>query len=111
MSTLFVADRSFNNFDLLARAFAVAVETEVGEGNRFVHMAAYNNKNLTDLLIQMADIANDYTPYYTVLVKNKHDDLPQEPTLVVAFKPLSYYPYKARVLDAKASRNTTLLEY
>lgn len=111
MSILFIADRSFDNFDLLARAFAVAVETEVGEGNRFIHMAAHNNSRLEGLLIQMADITNDYTPSYKVIIQKSEEDLPQEPGIVVAFTPLSYYPYKARLLDARSQRNVTVLEY
>lgn len=111
MSVLFVADRSFNNFDLLARAFAVAVETEIGNGSIFIHVAPFDNKRLGDQLIQLADIANGFQSKNPILVKRDEDELPTFPNLVVAFTPLAYYPYKARVQVAKADEAVTVLEY
>jgi hypothetical protein len=110
MSILFVADRSFNDFTLLTRAFMVAIEGERRDEVGRVYVAAYDNKNLTNLLYQLADITNDYTDLYRIVVRQKHTALP-EVTTVVAFNPLSYYPYKAEVKRAKANRKTTVLEY
>jgi hypothetical protein len=59
----------------------------------------------------LADITNDYTDLYRIVVRNKAESINESVTTVVAFNPLSYYPYKAEVKRAKASRKTTVLEY
>jgi hypothetical protein len=110
MSILFVADRSFNDFTLLTRAFMVAIEGERRDEVGRVFVAAYDNKRLTDQLYQLADITNEYTTLYRVVVRRK-DSVLRDITTVVAINPLSYYPYKAKVKEAKANRKLTVLEY
>lgn len=106
-----MADRSFDDFELLSRAFAVAIETEIWEGRVAIHAAPFDNKRLGDQMIQFADIANNFQSKNPITVHRSEEELPLFPTLVVGFTPISYYPYKSRLQVAKSDDAVTVLEY
>jgi hypothetical protein len=113
MSIVFVANRSFDDFTLLSRAFAVAVEGEFRAGRSDIDAQALENLILSDMLIQLSDSTRDFLTQkgIRVNVEPTYVGAIDHPDTIVAFGKLNYYPHNALVKAARLDRNITVLEY
>ena len=112
---VFVADRSFENFDLLSRTAAVAIETlteNFASWPQEIQFCSVANNKLNAMLLQFADSTRRYLLEKHIHVLVAPTDLKDEDRgeLVVSLGALNYYPYQDYVREAR-KEGTIVLEY